>query len=92
MPRFSGHAETSSWLSPFNLGDGDKQKAYFRGDLALRYTAASQKWWAGAYVSNFTDEKVRTNAGRAGLPDGRFLYSSQYMPPLTFGVNFGVNF
>jgi len=92
VPRFSGHAETSSWLSPFNLGDGDKQKAYFRGDLALRYTSASKKWWAGAYVANFTDEKVRTNAGRAALPDGSFLYSSQYMPPLTFGVNFGVNF
>ncbi|HEX6832113.1 MAG TPA: TonB-dependent receptor, partial [Rudaea sp.] len=34
-PRFSGHYETSSWLSPFNLGDGDKQKAYFRGDFSM---------------------------------------------------------
>ena len=39
-PRFSGHYETESWLSPFNLGDGDHQKSYFRGDLTMRYTPA----------------------------------------------------
>ncbi len=91
-PRFSGHYETTSWLSPFNLGDGDKQKAYFRGDLSLRYTPADYKWWAGLYVNNFTDVKVRTNAGRASLGNNVFIYTSQYMPPRTFGVNFGVNF
>ena len=37
-PRFSGHYETSSWLSTFNLGPGDQQKDYFRGDLSMRYS------------------------------------------------------
>ena len=91
-PRISPHYETSSWLSPFNLGDGDKQKAYFRGDFSMRYTPADAKWWTGIYVNNFTDEKVRTNAGRTALANGQFIYTSQYLPPLTFGVNFGVDF
>ena len=91
-PRFTGHYETSSWLSPFNLGDGDKQKSYFRGDFTVRYTPSQGKWWAGAYVDNFTDVKVRTNAGRTALGNGTFIYASQYMPPLTFGVNFGFAF
>ncbi len=92
VPRFSGHYESSSWLSPFNLGDGDKQKAYFRGDVSMRYTPESGNWWTGVYVANFTDVKVRTNAGRTALANGDFIYTSQYLPPRTFGVNFGVNF
>jgi iron complex outermembrane recepter protein len=91
-PRISGHYETDSWLSTFNLGDGDKQKSYFRGDLSARYTPAQGKWWAGAYVNNFTDVKVRTNAGRTALASGQFIYTSQYLPPRTFGVNFGIDF
>ncbi len=58
----------------------------------MRYTPADYKWWAGLYLANFTDEKVRTNAGRASLGNNVFIYTSQYMPPRTFGVNFGVNF
>ena len=92
-PRFSGHYESSSWLSPFNFGPGDQQKAYFRGDLSVRYTSADDKWYVGGYVSNFTDVKVRTNdAGRTVAPDGSFIYTSQYLPPRTFGANFGINF
>jgi len=91
-PRFSGHYETASWLSPFNLGDGDQQKSYFRGDLMMRYTPGDEKWWAGVYVNNFTDVKVRTNAGRTALGSNQFIYTSQYLAPRTFGVNFGVSF
>ena len=91
-PRFSGHYETSSWLSPFNLGDGDKQKAYGRGDLSVRYVPPNAKWWAGAYVDNVSDVKVRTNAGRTALGNGEFIYTSQYLAPRTFGVNFGFDF
>jgi len=91
-PRFSGHYESSSWLSPFNLGDGDKQKAYGRADLSVRYVPQAAKWWAGAYVDNVSDVKVRTNAGRTALGNGEFIYTSQYLPPRTFGVNFGFDF
>jgi iron complex outermembrane recepter protein len=91
-PRLSGHYETSSWLSPFNLGEGDKQKAYGRGDLSIRYVPQDAKWWAGAYVDNVSDVKVRTNAGRTALGSGEFIYTSQYLAPRTFGVNFGFDF
>ena len=56
-PRISGHYETSSWLSLFNLGEGDKQKAYGRSDLSVRYVPPDAKWWAGAYVDNVSDVK-----------------------------------
>ncbi len=91
-PRFSGHYESSSWLSPFNLGSGDQQKSYFRGDLSARYTTPGGRWWTGLYVDNFTDVKVRTNAGRTALSGGGFIYTSQYLAPRTFGVNFGIDF
>jgi iron complex outermembrane receptor protein len=92
MPRISAHYESSSWLSPFNLGDGDKQKAYGRGDFMLRYAPGQANWWAGVYVNNVSDVKVRTSAGRTSLGGGQFIYTSQYLPPRTFGVNFGVDF
>ncbi len=91
-PRFSGQYQSAQWLSPFNLGDGDKQKAYFRGDVSLRYTEPQDRWWTSVYVQNLTDGKVRTSAGRFQLPDGSFQYVSQYLPPLTFGVQVGVWF
>ena len=91
-PRFSGQYQSDQWLSTFNLGDGDKQKAYFRGDLALRYTEPQDRWWASAYVQNFTDGRVRTSAGRFAMPDGSFQYVSQYLPPRTYGVQVGVWF
>lgn len=91
-PRISGQYQSDQWLSTFNLGDGDKQKAYFRGDLALRYTEPQDRWWAAAFVQNFTDGRVRTSAGRFAMPDGSFQYVSQYLPPRTFGVQLGVWF
>ncbi|MDC8016130.1 TonB-dependent receptor [Tahibacter soli] len=91
-PRISAHYESESWLSPFNLGDGDKQDAYARGDFSLRYSPAEARWWCGLYVNNVSDEKVRTNAGRTAIGNGAFLYVSQYQAPRTFGVNFGVDF
>ncbi|NII72429.1 iron complex outermembrane receptor protein [Dyella sp. SG562] len=91
-PRFSGQYQSDQWLSTFNLGAGDKQKAYFRGDLALRYTEPQDRWWAAAFVQNVTDGRVRTSAGRFAMPDGSFQYVSQYLPPRTFGVQLGVWF
>jgi len=91
-PRFSGQYQTDQWLSTFNLGDGDKQKAYFRGDLSLRYTEPQDRWWVNAYVQNFTDGRVRTSAGRFQLSPGVYQYVSQYLPPRVFGVQLGVWF
>jgi iron complex outermembrane receptor protein len=58
----------------------------------VRYVPQAAKWWAGAYVDNVSDVKVRTNAGRTALGNGEFIYTSQYLPPRTFGVNFGFDF
>lgn len=91
-PRISTHFETESWLSPFNLGDGDKQKSYNRTDLTFRYTPASNNWYADFYVDNVQDGKVRTNAGRTAVGGGQFIYLSQYLPPRTFGLNVGFYF
>jgi len=88
-PRISAHFETESWLSPFNLGEGDRQKGYHRSDLSLRYAPASGAWYADVYVDNVEDGKVRTNAGRTAVGNGQFVYLSQYLPPRTVGLNVG---
>lgn len=87
-PRVSTHFETGSWLSVFNLGDGDRQESYTRTDLAMRYSAPGPKpWWVDLYVQNVEDDKVKTNAQNAFGP-----WQAQYLPPRTFGVNLGVDF
>jgi iron complex outermembrane receptor protein len=91
-PRFSGQYQTAQWLSPFNLGDGDKQKAYFRGDLALRYTEPQGRWWVSVYAQNFNDARVRTNAMRFVMPNGSLEYVSQYLAPRTYGATLGMSF
>ncbi|HZR36884.1 MAG TPA: TonB-dependent receptor [Nevskia sp.] len=87
-PRVATHFETGSWLSVFNLGDGDRQTSYTRTDLALRYTAASPKpWWVDLFVQNVEDGKVKTSAQNSFGP-----WQAQYLPPRTFGVNVGADF
>ncbi|NHZ81055.1 TonB-dependent receptor plug domain-containing protein [Massilia sp. CCM 8695] len=85
VPRISTHYETASWLSVFNLGEGDRQKAYVRTDLGLRYTAS--KWWIDAFVRNVADKNIKTSAGNSFGP-----YMAQYLPPRTIGFNTGVDF
>ncbi|GAA0768986.1 TonB-dependent receptor [Ideonella azotifigens] len=85
-PRIALHYETASWLSVFNLGDGDKQKAYTRTDVGLRYSAA-KGWWTDLWVRNIENAKVKTNAQNAFG-----AWQSQYLPPLTLGVNAGIEF
>ena len=88
-PRVSTHYEGSSWLSVFNDGEGDRQKAYNRSDLSLTYATSGQKPWSvEAFVRNVEDTKVRTNAGVTS--DN--IYTSQYLPPRTWGMNLKVDF
>jgi len=77
--------ESASWLSVFNLGDGDRQKAYARVDLGARY--ATKSWYLDAYVRNAGDGKVKTSAGSTGT-----IFTAQYLPPRTFGANVGIDF
>lgn len=91
-PRISFHYQTESWLSTFNLGDGDKQDAYHRTDLSLHYQPARGTWYADLYVDNVENSKIRTSAGRTAVGGGNFEYLSQYLPPLTYGFNVGMWF
>ena len=90
-PRISTHYESESWLSAFNLGDGDKQASYHRTDLSMRYLNPAGTWYVDVYVDNAENKKVRTSAGRTSVGSG-FEYLSQYLPPRTVGMNFGVWF
>jgi iron complex outermembrane recepter protein len=87
-PRISFHYQTESWLSIFNLGDPDKQKAYTRTDLGLRYASGSN-WYVDAYVRNLEDGKIKTAA--AGGGNGG-IFVAQYLPPRLIGANIGFNF
>lgn len=84
-PRLSTHYETASWLSVFNLGEGDRQKAYTRSDIGLRY--AHDKWWVDAFVRNVGDVNVKTSA-----MNGFGAWVAQYLPPRTIGINAGLDF
>lgn len=86
-PRISVHHETASWLSVFNLGEGDRQKAYTMTNAGLRY-ASAKDWYADFYVRNATNEKVKTSAQNSFGG----VWQAQYLPPRTYGVNVGVNF
>ncbi|HEV7775281.1 MAG TPA: TonB-dependent receptor [Luteibacter sp.] len=91
-PRISAQYQSKQELSVFNLGPGDQQKAYARGDVSIRYSEPGDRWYVGAFVQNVADGKVRTNAARFTLADGSFAYVSEYLPPRTYGVNLGVWF
>ncbi|MEO7495765.1 MAG: TonB-dependent receptor [Massilia sp.] len=84
-PRISTHYETATWLSVFNLGEGDRQKAYNRTDLGMRYV--SGKWWVDLFSRNVTNTDIKTSAGNSGGP-----WVAQYLPPRTIGVNTGYDF
>ncbi len=85
-PRINLHYESATYLSVFNLGEGDTQKAYARTDLGLRYQAAKD-WYVDGYVQNVSDGRVKTNAANSFG-----VWQSQYMAPRTFGVNMGFAF
>lgn len=89
-PRIAVHYQTANWLSVFNLGDGDRQKAYSTVNLGARY-ASKKNWYIDAFVRNLTDEKVKTSAGSAGSYANP-IWTAQYMAPRTFALNAGYNF
>ncbi|MDE2309027.1 MAG: TonB-dependent receptor [Xanthomonadaceae bacterium] len=91
-PRLSSQYQSSQWLSAFNLGNGDQQKAYIRSDVSLRYSEPQDRWSVTAYMQNVTDDKVRTSSGRFALSNGSYIYTSQYLPPRTYGVTLDVWF
>ncbi|MDC8784688.1 TonB-dependent receptor [Roseateles koreensis] len=92
-PRASAHYQTDTWLSVFNLGDGDKQKAYATLDLGLRY-AAKKNWYVDGFVRNVTDQLIKTSAGSGGQNRtvDTAIWTAQYQAPRTVQVNAGYSF
>jgi iron complex outermembrane receptor protein len=93
-PRISVHYETDSWLSVFNYGNMDKQQAYTRTDIGLRYNSG-ESWYVDAFVRNLENANIKTSAAGGSPLGGQAsvdLAVAQYMPPRTFGVNMGYNF
>ncbi len=88
IPRISLHYETESWLSVFNYGELDKQAAYTRTDLGLRYNSG-KSWYADAYIRNVENANIKTSAAGGPTID---LAVAQYKPPRTIGINVGYNF
>ena len=106
-PRATVHYETRSWLTFFNGdrtnrvvagvpvyygSDFDKQKAYSRTDLALRYDAPEDKYTVEAFVQNVEDGKIRTNATTFGPTRYAPVFLSNLQPPRTFGGRVRVAF
>ncbi|MBT9500865.1 MAG: TonB-dependent receptor [Burkholderiaceae bacterium] len=89
-PRISYHYQTANWLSVFNLGDGDRQKAYSTADVGLRYSS-KKNWYIDAFVRNLSDARVKTSAGSAGS-FANPIWTAQYIAPRTFAINAGYNF
>ncbi len=63
----------------------DKQPAYVKTDLRLRFETADDRWFTEAFVENVTDEKVNSY----GIFGGRNAYFANFDPPRTFGIRFG---
>lgn len=88
-PRISVHYESESNLSVFSdyFGAPDRQGAYSRTDLGLRYEG--DKFYMDFFVRNAGNGNVKTSA-QNGNTGG--IWVAQYLPPRTFGVNAGFNF
>ena len=63
----------------------DRQPAYVRTDLRLRFESADDRWFAEAFVENLTNEKINSY----GIFGGSNAYFANFDPPRTFGVRFG---
>jgi iron complex outermembrane receptor protein len=88
-PRISVHYESESNLSVFSdyFGSPDKQAAYARTDLGLRY--AADRFYVDTFVRNVSNGNVKTSA-QNGNTGG--VWVSQYLAPRTVGINIGTDF
>ena len=96
-PRVQTQFQTAMFLSDFNR-QSDKQDAFTRTDLSLRYETDSG-WLAEVFVKNIEDTEVKSNVeikgnapGAGGVPgDPGFTYA-YFDAPRTFGVRMAYRF
>ena len=63
----------------------DEQKAYFKSDFSIRYSAPDDKYLIEAFVLNIEDKRIKTGTGSQGAPSTP-VFLSVLQPPRTFGV------
>ncbi len=88
--RGEAHYVDRTYFNQFNLGQFS-QAPYVLLDGYLNYTAPDDKWFAGLYMKNITDQKVLAFTTTASGNIGGFVEGA-LLPPRTFGVQVGTHF
>jgi iron complex outermembrane receptor protein len=91
VPRLQTKYQSEMFLTDFNRAS-DRQSAYTRTDLSLRYEAPTA-WIVEAYVQNVEDEAVKNNVdlrgnqpGSGGVPGFPGVARAFYDAPRTYGL------
>jgi iron complex outermembrane receptor protein len=80
--RISTKYQSTQYYTFFNRPD-DTQKANAISNLLLTYAPNNASWQLQAYMNNFTNNTVFSNAGPN---DRNFDYAYSFQPPRTYGV------
>jgi iron complex outermembrane receptor protein len=91
VPRLQTKYQSEMFLTDFNR-DSDRQSAYTRTDLSLRYEAPTA-WVVEAFVQNVEDEAVKNNVdlrgnqpGTGGVPGFPGVARAFFDAPRTYGL------
>lgn len=91
VPRLQTKYQTEMYLTDFNR-ESDRQRAYSRTDLGLRYEAPTH-WVIEAYVQNVEDVAVKNNVdlrgnqpGTGGVPGFPGVARAFFDAPRTYGL------
>jgi iron complex outermembrane receptor protein len=91
IPRLQSKYQTEMYLTDFNR-ESDRQRAYTRTDLGLRYEAPT-RWVIEAFVQNLEDAAVKNNVdlrgnqpGAGGIPGFPGVARAFFDAPRTWGV------
>jgi iron complex outermembrane recepter protein len=91
VPRLQTKYQSEMFLTDFNR-DSDRQRAYTRTDLSLRYEAPTN-WVIEAFVQNVEDEAVKNNVdlrgnqpGTGGVPGFPGVARAFFDAPRTYGL------
>jgi iron complex outermembrane receptor protein len=97
VPRLQAKYQSEMYLTDFNR-QSDRQPAYTRTDLGLRYESAAD-WTIEAFVQNVEDEAVKNNVdlrgnqpGTGGVPGFGGVARAFLDPPRTYGVRAAYRF
>jgi iron complex outermembrane receptor protein len=97
VPRLQTKYQSEMFLTDFNR-ESDRQRAYTRTDLSLRYEAPTD-WIIEAFVQNVEDEAVKNNVdlrgnqpGTGGVPGFPGVARAFFDAPRTYGLRASYHF